>query len=100
MPLLSQSPDEVRNSTLPDIILTWFIQVVGVIAAIVFGVFAVLSWTEAQDDAKRARDQAEAFRSQANTANLIALAAICVQHDSIVRRSCGRSMRAYTDKSC
>jgi hypothetical protein len=88
MPLISQSPDEVRYPSLPDIVLTWFIQVVGVIAAIVFGVFAVLSWTEAQDDAKRARDQADAFRSQANTANSIALAAICVQHDSIVGQFC------------
>jgi hypothetical protein len=99
MPLISQPSDEVRYSSLPDIILTWFIQVVGVIAAIVFGVFAVLSWTEAQDDAKRAREQADAFRSQANTANLIALAAICVQHDSIVRDCSSKPGRPHADSS-
>lgn len=53
---------------LPDILLTWFIQVTGLAAALIFGVFSILSWVDSQ----HAKEQAKA-------ANLLAVAAICAQ---------------------
>lgn len=55
-------------SELPDIILTWFVSITGLAAALIFGVFAVLSWIDSQH-----------AKAQANASNLIALAAICAQ---------------------
>ncbi|KAK5172516.1 uncharacterized protein LTR77_002636 [Saxophila tyrrhenica] len=53
---------------LAQVLLTWFVQVIGLAAAIVFAVFAVLSWIDSQH-----------AKAQANAANLLALAAICTQ---------------------
>ena len=55
-------------------LITAFIQVVGLAAAIIFGIFSVLSWKDAQ-----------AAKVQAETANTLALAAICAQISSQVR---------------
>lgn len=55
-------------------IITAFVQIVGLAAAIIFGTFSVLSWKDAQ-----------AARIQAETANTLALAAICAQISSQVR---------------
>lgn len=55
-----------RDDDLASIFLTWFIQVTAVAAAITFGNFSVLSWRGA-----------ETAKEQANTANLLALAALC-----------------------
>ena len=57
-------------------IITAFIQIVGLAAAIIFGTFSVLSWKDAQ-----------AARTQAETANVLALAAICAQFSSQVGSS-------------
>ena len=55
-----------KEDDLAGILLTWFVQVTALAAAITFGVFSVLSWTAAED-----------AKAQANMANLLALAALC-----------------------
>lgn len=62
-----------KDDDLAGVILTWFLQVVGLAAAIAFGVFSILSWTTAQD----AKQQANTANQQATAANLLALAALC-----------------------
>lgn len=54
------------DDDLASIVLTWFVQVTALAAAITFGIFSVLSWTAAEN-----------AKEQANTANLLALAALC-----------------------
>ncbi|KAF2164100.1 hypothetical protein M409DRAFT_25447 [Zasmidium cellare ATCC 36951] len=62
--------DSSTKDTKPvaEILLNWFIQVTGLTAAVVFGVFSVLSWTNSR-----------AAKEQANTANLLSFASICAQ---------------------
>ena len=55
-----------RDDDLASIALTWFVQVTALAAVITFGLFSVLSWTVAEN-----------AKEQANTANLLALAALC-----------------------
>lgn len=43
----NQSGDAGRQS-LPKVLFTWFIQVVGLCSAVTFGIFAVFSWHDAQ----------------------------------------------------
>lgn len=73
-----------RDDDLAGIVLTWFVQVTALAAAITFGIFSVLSWIvsqkavdQANAAAQSAQDQANAAQEQANTANLLALAALC-----------------------
>ena len=82
---------EVREESLPSILLLWFIQVVGLAAAIIFGVFSVFSWIDAQ-----------AAKAQADTANLLALTALCASsanQNSEVQSLCSAyaSSAAYMD---
>ncbi|KAK4498809.1 hypothetical protein PRZ48_009319 [Zasmidium cellare] len=56
------------NQPVVEILLNWFIQVTGLTAAIVFGVFSILSWTDSRSAKK-----------QADTANLLAFVSICTQ---------------------
>ena len=69
-----------KDDNIPTVILTWFIQVTGLAAGIVFGVFSALAWVNsdtAKQQAHFANSQAEHANSQAKTANLLALAALC-----------------------
>lgn len=59
-----------RSENLATVVLTWFIQVIGVAAAIVFGLFSVLAWTNSQT-----------AKAQAETASVLAFAAICGVRD-------------------
>jgi hypothetical protein len=61
------------DDSLPAILLTWFVQVMGLTAALIFGTFSILSWIDSQH-----------AKAQANAANIIALAAMCVQLSSTV----------------
>jgi hypothetical protein len=61
------------EDSLPSILLTWFIQVMGLAAALIFGTFSILSWIDAQQ-----------AKAQANAANIIALAAMCAQLSTTV----------------
>jgi len=85
-----KKPKQQRDKgDLAGIILTWLLQVVGVAAAIAFGVFSVLCWVNsetansqadtANSKAETANAQAVLANAQANTANLIAFAALCEQ---------------------
>jgi hypothetical protein len=38
-----------EDDDLAGVILTWFIQVTGLAAAVTFGIFSVLSWSTAED---------------------------------------------------
>lgn len=64
-----------EERSLPETLLIYFLQVLGAVTAIIFGVFGVLSWS----DAKIAKQQAETAVQQANTANMLALVALCAQ---------------------
>lgn len=69
-----------EDDDLAGAILTWFIQVTGLAAAVTFGIFSVLSWTTAQDakhQANTAIQQADTANQEAKMANLLALAALC-----------------------
>ena len=55
-----------RDDDLASIALTWFVEVTALAAAITFGIFSALPWTAAEN-----------AKEQANTANLVALAALC-----------------------
>ena len=69
-----------EDEDLAGVILTWFIQVTGLAAAVTFGIFSVLSWTNAQhakQQADTAIQQAGTANQQATAANLLALAALC-----------------------
>ena len=55
-----------KDENVAFLLLTWFISVTGLAAAIVFGVFSVLSYTNSQK-----------ALVQADTASLLALAAVC-----------------------
>jgi hypothetical protein len=48
-----------REDDLASILLTWFVRVTALAAAILFGIFSILSWTAAEN-----------VKTQANTANL------------------------------
>lgn len=90
----SQHATASNDDDLASVILTWFIQVTGLAAAITFGVFSVLSWSTAQDakrqantaieqanyQANNAYSQANSANQQAAAANLIALAALCAEN--------------------
>lgn len=64
-----------EERSLPETLLTYFLQVLGAVTAIIFGVFGILSWSDG-DIAKR---QAETALQQADTANFLALVALCAQ---------------------
>lgn len=57
-----------NHRSLPEAILLWFLEVLGAVTAILFGVFGVMSW--------KAADEAN---SRSDTANLVALVALCAQ---------------------
>lgn len=57
-----------NHRSLPEAILLWFLEVLGAITAILFGIFGVMSW--------KAADEAN---SRSDTANLVALVALCAQ---------------------
>lgn len=65
----------IKERSLPESILTWFLQVLGAVTAILFGAFGVLSW-QAADEANTKSDLAN---SQSETANIVALVALCAQ---------------------
>lgn len=63
------------HRSLPEAILLWFLEVLGAVTAILFGVFGVMSW-KAADEANKKSDTAN---SRSDTANLVALVALCAQ---------------------
>ena len=82
LPPLPPKPSTAQNTvisseqrSIPETILIWFLQVLGAVAAIVFGVFGILSWS----DANVAKQQADRALDQANAANMPALVALCAQ---------------------
>lgn len=78
---------KVEEKSLPEIILTWLLQVLGAITAILFGTFGVLSWQVAGEanrltnDANQLADDANGLTNEANgladTANMLALLQVC-----------------------
>lgn len=64
---------EMRNT--PETILLWFLQVLGAITAILFGVISALSWQAADV----ANQLAGAANAKSDAANLVALVALCAQ---------------------
>ena len=74
-----------RDDDLASIALTWFVQVTALAAAITFGIFSVLSWTAAEN-----------AKEQANTANLVALAALCGNVAAQVRSRKAEPRMAFT----
>jgi hypothetical protein len=70
---------EVRiQKSIPEATITWLIQVIGVSAAVIFGIYTVLSWRDA-----------ETAKQQATTASLFSLLALCSQ-----------SVRSLTSFAC
>jgi hypothetical protein len=67
---------EPPERSLPEVILIWFLQVVGVVAAIVFGVFSTLSWFESVKST-----------NEAALANAIALVSLCTGQVSYIRKT-------------
>lgn len=68
--------------SLPEIILLWFLQVLGAVTAILFGAFGVLSWQvadAANQLSRAANEKSDLANSQSDTANLVALVALCAQ---------------------
>lgn len=63
------------HRSLPEAILLWFLQVLGAVTAILFGAFGVLSWQVAGE----ANQLSRSANSQSDTANLVALVALCAQ---------------------
>ncbi|KAI3392555.1 hypothetical protein diail_5526 [Diaporthe ilicicola] len=63
------------HRSLPETILLWFLQVLGAVTAILFGAFGVLSWQVAGE----ANQLSKSANSQSDTANLVALVALCAQ---------------------
>lgn len=63
------------HRSLPDAILLWFLEILGAVTAILFGVFGVMSW-KAADEANQKSDIAN---SRSDTANVVALVALCAQ---------------------
>lgn len=78
-----------HDRSVPEVILLWFLQVLGAVTAILFGVFGALSWQAAKDAdglsdkafelSKEANRKADVAKSQADSANLVALLALCDQ---------------------
>lgn len=66
-------PTDQRS--LPEVILLWFLQVLGAVTAILFGTFGILSWAVAD----QANTKADIANTQADTANLVSLVALCAQ---------------------
>ncbi|KAH8783227.1 hypothetical protein F5883DRAFT_538115 [Diaporthe sp. PMI_573] len=64
-----------NHRSLPEAILVWFLEVLGAVTAILFGVFGVMSW-KAADEANQKSDIAN---SRSDTANIVALVALCAQ---------------------
>lgn len=73
------TPPTLRDESIDQILLTWLIQVTALAAAIVFGVFSILSWVDSQHAKAQAKTANSLAKSQADTANLLAIAAICAQ---------------------
>lgn len=75
--------------SVPETILLWFLQVLGAVTAILFGVFGALSWQKAEDAnglsteaielSKVANSKADVAKSQSDSANLVALLQLCDQ---------------------
>lgn len=59
-----------NHRILPEAILLWLLEVLGALTAIFFGVFGVMPW--------KAADEANG-NSRSNTANLVALVALCAK---------------------
>lgn len=80
--------------SVPEAILLWFLQVLGAVTAILFGVFGALSWqvageandlsTAALDLSREANRKADVAKSQSDSANLVALLALCDQISTAV----------------
>lgn len=64
-----------KEHSLPETILIWFLQVLGAVTAILFGAFGVLSWQAANE----ANTKSDLANSQSETANIVALVALCAQ---------------------
>lgn len=77
-----------KERSLPETILVWFLQVLGAVTAILFGAFGVLSWQAANE----ANSKSDLANSQSETANIVALVALCAQLTS------GTSVRAEVPK--
>lgn len=75
--------------SVPERILLWFLQVLGAVTAILFGVFGALSWQVAGDAnelsskaielSRVANTKADVAKSQSDSANLVALLQLCDQ---------------------
>jgi hypothetical protein len=75
---------EVRiQQTFSEAATSWILQVVGVCSAIVFGVYSILSYRDA-----------EIARQQAETANLFSLLALCSQVGSVSLQRLQRLMNS------
>ena len=58
------------EQSIPQLIFSGFIQVVGLTAAILFGVYSILSWKNSEE-----------AKAQADAANLLSLLAFCSQNE-------------------
>ncbi|KAM7206078.1 hypothetical protein V8F20_002860 [Naviculisporaceae sp. PSN 640] len=73
---LAPSLDDADDKRARDVawwakaILIWLIQIVGVSAAVIFGMFSTLAW-----------QNSEIAKSQADSANLLSMVALCTQLD-------------------
>lgn len=63
------------HRNLPEAIFVWFLEVLGAVTAILFGVFGAMSW-KAADEANQKSDIAN---DRSDGANLVALVALCAQ---------------------
>lgn len=64
-----------NHQILPEVILLWFLEVLGAVTAILFGIFGVMSWKAADE----ANEKSDVANSRSDTANLVALVALCAQ---------------------
>lgn len=64
-----------NHRSLPEAILLWFLEVLGAVTAILFGIFGVMSWKAADE----ANGKSDIANSRSDTANLVALVVLCAQ---------------------
>lgn len=84
--ILLTNPSSMANQredrSVTETIILWCLQVLGAVVAILFGVFGALSWQvacQANDLSREANIKADVAQSQSDSANLIALLALCDQ---------------------